>query len=120
MMQALMTKEEILDYYSREFEDQPIGTNGVVNIKDIIIPVDFNKTHTNINKIRSAIRYYVSLHMLDKPISVIAETNENGKPNKLILVDEYARLLAARDWLGLKFVPVRYIDINTYCKEKNV
>ena len=91
----------------------PEGTDEVVHFSQIVIPLDFKKHKPHLYKIKNAIRYFV-LHnnMIDKPISVIAETNEKGYRNKLVLIDEYSRYLALVNWLRLKYVPVRYIDIN--------
>lgn len=91
----------------------PEGTDEVVNFSQIVIPPDFKKHKPHMYKIKNAIRYFV-LHnnIIDKPISVIAETNEKGYKNKLVLIDEYSRYLALVNWLGLKYVPVKYIDIN--------
>jgi len=57
---------------------------------------------------------------MDKSISIIAFTNENGKSNELLLVDEYSRYLAAKEHLNLDYVPVKYIDINDYCMTRNI
>jgi ParB-like chromosome segregation protein Spo0J len=57
---------------------------------------------------------------LDKPITVIAETNEKGFHNKYVLVDGYSRYLAAKNWLDIKYVPIKYIDIDTYLKKYNI
>jgi hypothetical protein len=84
-----------------------------VHIEDIVIPDDFKRTHCGHNKIRWAKEYYQRNGFMDKPISVISETNERGKPNKLILIDEYSRYKAAIE-LGLTDVEVKYIDIDEY------
>lgn len=91
----------------------PDGTDEIVHVCQIVVPKEFKKHKPHLYKIKNAIRYFV-LHnnTIDKPISVIAETNEKGCENKLILIDEYTRYLALVDWLGLKYVPIKYIDIN--------
>lgn len=91
----------------------------VVRVSDIIIPEEFSNTRTSKNKIRWAKEYYQRNGHFDKPISVVAHTNEDGYPNELLLVDEYSRYLAAVE-LKLQFIPVIYIDINTYCEEHGV
>jgi hypothetical protein len=116
-MKELMSAEEILEYRNRKYNNQPVGTDDIVNACDIIIPEDFQNSHTHLAKIKRVIRRYIMYGMLDKPISVIVETNERGKPNKFILINEYSRYLAAVKWIGLNILPVRYIDIDTYCKE---
>lgn len=92
----------------------PEGTDEVVHFSQIVIPLDFKKHEPHLYKIKRAIRYFV-LHnnIIDKPISVIAETNERGYKNKLVLIDEYSRYLALVNWLGLKYVPVKYIEIDS-------
>lgn len=97
-----------------KFENQPNGTEDVVNIRDIIIPPEFAKSEPCEYKKDRCRRRYYRLGHLDSPISVIAETNENGQPNKLILVDGYTRMLLARRYLRLDKVPIKYIDINIY------
>jgi len=81
-----------------------------VHIYDIVIPREYSKTRVGHNKVRWAKEYYQRNGHFDKPISVIAEINERGKPNVLVLIDEYSRYRAAIQ-LGLTEVPVIYIDI---------
>ena len=87
-----------LDNYTVTFSE-PIH---IVDIDDIVIPDNFKRTHCSFNKIRWAKEYYQRNGYMDKPISVIAETNERGLPNKLILIDEYSRYLAAKKLFRLK------------------
>lgn len=82
-----------------------------VRLEDIVIPKDFKKTRTNRLKIIHAEEYYGRFGCFDKPISVIAETNEKGRVNTLTLIDEYSRYQAAVN-LKLEYVVVKYIDIN--------
>lgn len=82
-----------------------------VRLEDIKIPDDFLATRTNIHKIEHAEDYYRANGHFDKLVSVIAEINENNKPNELWLVDEYSRYQAALN-LGLEYIQVKYIDIN--------
>ena len=89
----------------------PEGTDEVVNVIDIIIPEEFKKTKCGYNKIRWAEEYYIRNRKFDKPISVVAETNERGESNKLYLVNEYSRLLAAQN-LWISYVPIKYIAID--------
>lgn len=82
-----------------------------VRLEDIVIPEDFKKSRTGRLKILRAEEYYSRFGCFDKPISVIAETNERGRVNTLTLIDEYSRYLASKN-LGLEYVVVKYIDIN--------
>lgn len=100
-----------------EADNIPLGTNEIIHIDDIIIPMEYANTKPRTYKVQDAVKYFVKYGVIDKPITVIAETNENGEPPKFILVDEYARYLALVKWCGFNYVPVRYIDINTYFKE---
>jgi len=84
-----------------------------VHIKDIVIPEEFSKTRVGHHKIIWAKEYIQRNGYFDKPISVIAEINERGKPNTLVLIDEYSRYKAAIE-LGLTEVPVKYISIEEY------
>lgn len=88
----------------------PDGTDDIVMIEDIEIPDEFKKTKCGYLKIRCAEEYYIKNGHLDKPISVVAEINERGLPNKLILVDEYSRYLAYKK-LWMSHVPVKYIEL---------
>jgi len=93
--------------------NSPEGTEEIIHISQIIIPKNFKKHKPHSYKIKNAIKYFVAHNnVIDKPITVIAETNEMGFRNKAVLVDEYSRYLALTDWLGLKYIPVKYIDIN--------
>jgi len=95
------------------FVNQPKGTEDIVDIRNIIIPPTFAQTEPQSWKMsRCQKRYHQSGH-LDSPISVIPETNEDGKSTKLLLVDGYTRYLLAR-YIKLKEIPIKYIDINTY------
>ena len=82
-----------------------------VRLEDIIIPEDFKKSRTGRLKILRAEEYYLRFGCFDKPISVIAETNERGRVNTLTLIDEYSRYQAAVN-LKLEYVVVKYIDVN--------
>lgn len=96
----------------------PIGTEEVVHKCQIIIPPDFKKHKPRLYKVKDAIKYFVNNNnVIDKPITVISEANEMGFKNKMVLVDEYSRYLALVDWIGLNYIPVRYIDINDYKDE---
>lgn len=88
-----------------------INADDMVYIEDIIIPPEFANSHTNPNKIKKAIRFYVKNGHFDKPISVIPEINEKGRKNKLLLINELSRYLAAIK-LNLDIVPVKYIDFD--------
>ena len=57
---------------------------------------------------------YFKLGHLDKPITVIIETNEKGKPNKFLLVDGYTRFLFARNYLHRELIPAKYISYEEY------
>jgi hypothetical protein len=123
MLKVLATENELLEIYGiKKFPDQPIGTDEVVHIENInVIPEDFKKTETGSLKILRAVQYYQRNGHLDKPISVIAETNERGNPNTLVLIDEYSRYQAADSkHLNLAYVPVKYIDIDKYCDRRNI
>ena len=82
-----------------------------VRLEDIVIPKDFKKSRTSRLKIIRAEEYYGRFGCFDKPISVIAETNERGRVNTLMLINEYSRYQAAVN-LKLEYVVVKYIDIN--------
>jgi hypothetical protein len=87
---------------------KPDGTDELVHIEDIIIPKDFIKCPPRKSKINKAIMFLQEHRMIDVPISVLPETNERGLPNRLVLFDEYTRLIALLK-LGYREVPVKYI-----------
>jgi ParB-like chromosome segregation protein Spo0J len=89
----------------------PEGTDEVISIYDIRIPPDFSKTPPQHVKIVRACTFIHNHGVIDKPLSVIAETNEKGHMNRFILIDGYSRYLALL-YNGIKRVPVKYIDIN--------
>jgi hypothetical protein len=120
MLKILATEDQLLKIYKiHKYQNQPLGTSEIVHITDIIIPEEFAKTKCSYNKIRWAKEYYKRNGRFDKPITVIAETNERGNYNMLLLVDGYSRYLAALS-LGLNYVSIEYIDIDTYCNERNM
>ncbi len=88
-----------------------IEEENYVRLEDIIIPEDFQQSCTGKLKVIHAVEYYLRFGCFDKPVSVIAETNERGNPNTLVLVDEYSRYQAAIN-LNLEFIEATYIDIN--------
>jgi hypothetical protein len=114
-----MFKKNVKEVLQTELEQQPKDTVEVVRIKDIIIPQDFAKTTPLDYKMRRCRSRYNKLGYLDSPITVIAEINEEHRKNKLLLVNGYSRYLLAKK-MKLTRVPVKYIDINTYCKERNI
>lgn len=113
--------KELTNYMMEKYLfDQPDGTDEVVSIYDIIIPDNFKKTKPQDIKVKRAIAYFVKYGLFDKPLTVILETNESGLHNKYILVDQYARYIAAKDWMDIKYVPVRYISMDDYCNERDI
>lgn len=119
MLEVLATKEEILAIYNKKYVNQPEGTDEVVRLRDIKIPQAFAVTKPLDYKMKRCRERYRRLKYLDKPITIIVETNEFKHKNKLILVDEYSRYLYAKE-IGLECVPVKYITIEEYCKERNI
>lgn len=105
----LLKKKEVIH---NPLWNQPVGTDETVRLWEILIPPDFAKTTPLSYKMKMCKERYKKLGHLDEPITVIAETNERGKPNKLLLVDGYSRYLYAKYNIKLKYVPVRYIDID--------
>lgn len=91
----------------------PKGTDELVRIKDIKIPPEFQKTNPQRRKIIKACEYLHKHGNIDKPIKVIAETNERGKRNNIILIDEFTRYLSLL-YNGFEYAPVRYISIEDY------
>jgi hypothetical protein len=85
----------------------PEGTEGVVHIDDIKIPSDFASYIPSMEKIVAKSEYYRNNGMIGKPIIVVPEINERGKPNKLMLVDGYIDFLVMK-FYGIKNVPIKY------------
>lgn len=92
----------------KEFNNQPLGTEDIVNISDIIIPPEYKKTQPNKLKMDTFNTLYGVFGYLDKPITVQAELNEYGNPNRLLLTNGYGRYLVAKN-NKLSKVPVKYI-----------
>lgn len=91
----------------------PTDTEDIVRMEDIKIPQIFGFTRIKRYKIQKVIDYYNEYGCIDKPISIIAETNEKNLPNKLLLVDEYSRYIALKI-LNIESAPIKYIDIRDY------
>jgi hypothetical protein len=89
----------------------PKCTVEYVRLSDIIIPRDIAESKPSKKKVEEYTKRYIKLGYIDVPITVYPETNERGRPNKLILVDGYIRWRICRDW-NEDLVPVKYIDIN--------
>ena len=98
-----LTVEEYNGFLSTESDD-------VASTEDVIVPDKFAQTHTSEKKIRNAIMFYHEHGYFDKPVTVIPETNEQGKRNKLILIDGLSRYLAAIR-LKVDIINVKYIGI---------
>lgn len=96
-----------------KYYNQP-ECDSVVRIGDIKIPPSFDCTKPLDYKMKRCRSLYKKLGHLDKAITVIVETNEKGKPSKLILVDGYSRYLYAKEQLKLQYVPVKYITIEEW------
>jgi hypothetical protein len=94
----------------KRFKNQPKGTQAVVHIEDIKIPPTISKSIPSKSKIEKYCKRIFALGRLDKPITVIAETNERNMPNKLILVDGYIRYILAKRFF-MKEVPITYYSI---------
>lgn len=104
----------------RDFIEIPGGTDEVVAICDIIISNDFKSTKPRIDKVKRAVKYFFMFGLLDVPIEVIAITNEQGFNTKFLLVDGYSRYTAAKEWIGLKYIPVKYISIEDYINKQHI
>jgi hypothetical protein len=81
--------------------------NNLVRIEDIKIPSSFSILVPSIEKMKRKSKYFDENGSFDKPITVVPETNECGKPNKLFLVDGYINYLIAL-CRNEKYVPVEY------------
>lgn len=83
------------------------GADDLVKIEDIKIPSDFAVLVPTKEKMIKKATYYDENGKFDKPIIVVPETNERGKPNKLMLVDGYINYIIAI-CRNEKYVPVQY------------
>ena len=95
-----------------KFENQPEGTEDMVDIRKIIISNLFRdpKSRPKKEKMIKCRQEYARLGHLDKPIEVKVSYNSYGRIIKMELVDKYIRILCAFEF-GLKFVPVKYITV---------
>lgn len=91
----------------RLFQKQPDNTEDIVRLKDIKIPTEFTRCLPSKEKIVSKAEYYKKHKVLEHPITVICESNEKGRPNKLILADGYISYLILL-FGGEEFAPVKY------------
>ena len=103
-----------------DFIETPEGTDEVVAICDIIVPGDFKRTKPRLEKVQRAVKHYLKFGSFDVPITVIAITNEQGLHTKFLLVDGYSRYIAAKDWIGLKYIPIKYITIEEYTSKQHI
>lgn len=84
-----------------------------VLIEDIYIPNCFIRRPPRKHKVRKAIDFYKKHGYFDKLVTIIPETNERGLPNRLVLVDGYARYKAAV-YLHIKEIEAEYITFEEY------
>jgi hypothetical protein len=115
------TKEKnSIKYLDRRLIVAPEDTDEIISVADIYIPESFKRTKVKYYKIRKVLDHYNKYGGLDKAITVIPELNEQGSYNRFILVDEYSRYIVMFKILKSTYLPVKYIDIDTYCKEYNI
>ena len=86
---------------------KPKGTVEYVRMSDIIIPRFIAESHPSQKKIDEYTKRYIKFGYIDTPVTVYPETNEKGKPNKLILVDGFIRWKIAKEW-NEDYIPVKY------------
>lgn len=89
------------------FTRKPKGTDALVHIEDIIIPRCFRSTRPKRWKMERAIDYYKAHGKVDKPLLVEVITNESGRCNKFLVIDQYTRYLVLKE-MGVKRVPIKY------------
>lgn len=80
----------------------PEGTENILNINDIEIPVDFLNSHPSKWKFEKYKKDYLKNKCLDKPITIKKNSN-----NKLELSDGYIRYLIFKK-MSIKNIPVKY------------
>jgi hypothetical protein len=79
----------------------------IVRIKDIKVPPLFSNTIPHFSKLTKYRKILKNTGCIDKPITVVPEYNERGKPTKLLLVDGYIRYILCQE-IGMKYIPVVY------------
>ena len=89
----------------------------IINLDYIKIPQDFTNSNVSKSKVIKALKFYKTHGYFDKPVTIIAETNERGMPNRLLLVDGLSMYVAAC-WLKQTEIPVKYISYDEYFKQK--
>ena len=85
----------------------PKGTVEIIPIRYIKIPPGFAGSYPSYDKIVKYRKLYQKKGYIDKPLTVIPETNERGCPNRFVLVDGYIRYLLLEQ-SGEEFAPVKY------------
>ena len=99
-------------------QNQPEGTDEIVKLSYIFVSDEFKQHEPSQKKKDRCKAMYYKLGHVDKPITVIAETNENGKHPTLILVDGYIRYLFYKYFLHATYAGVKYISYDEYFKMK--
>ena len=82
----------------------PEGTEDILNINDIEIPVEFSNSHPSKWKFENYKKEYLKNKCLDNPITVKKNSNTN---NKFKLSNGYIRYLIFKK-MGIKNIPVKY------------
>jgi hypothetical protein len=97
-------KGENIVLFSRKI---PKGTVETIPMKYIRIPPVFAGSYPSYDKIIKYKKLYQKKGYIDKPLTVVPETNEKGHPNRFVLVDGYIRYLLLEQF-SEEFAPVKY------------
>lgn len=85
----------------------PYGTDAVVEVSKISIPIEFRNSHPSPQKMKIHTKFYIDNGYFDKPILVQRHPDKNS--NIVFLRDGYIRyIIAIRN--GIKTVPIRWYN----------
>lgn len=109
MQTQVQTRKSILGFWVHIIEHmrkEPYGTSEWIDIKRIVIPIEFATSHPSPKKFNTYKKFYIDNGYFDKPIEV--QENDNSQNSDLVFLrDGYIRYLIARK-MKLKEVPIRW------------
>ena len=85
----------------------PYGTDTVIEVSRISIPIEFRNSHPSPQKMKIHTKFYIDNGYFDKPILVQRSPNKNSEI--VFLRDGYIRyIIACRN--NIKTVPIKWYD----------
>jgi hypothetical protein len=102
-----LTVGKVLIHIIERIKKVPYGTDDVIEVSRISIPIEFRNSHPSPQKIKIHTKFYIDNGYFDKPILVQKHPDKNS--NIVFLRDGYIRYRIAI-LNNFKTVPIRWYD----------